>query len=261
MVTYDGENQNRLRNCLQSISEQTMLADEMILVLDGRLRSELRDIIDQFSKKLKIQIVQSKKQGLAKCLNEGIKHITYDIVVRCDSDDINLNTRFQKQVEWIEESGADLVSNGIQEFDDIGIQQKSRLLKEGPISKNNFFPIFRNPVNHNCCCFKKTSVINSGCYPDGRMEDYRLWLQMINNNMVLKHSNEILLKAYAGSISNRRIGRDYLAAEIDLFLLKLKIYPIIKIPIILATLVLRCFVRLPLINNVLPKLYRYFLRK
>ena len=76
MVTYDGENQNRLRNCLQSISEQTMLADEMILVLDGRLRSELRDIIDQFSKKLKIQIVQSKKQGLAKCLNEGINHIT-----------------------------------------------------------------------------------------------------------------------------------------------------------------------------------------
>jgi amylovoran biosynthesis glycosyltransferase AmsE len=260
MVTYNGEDSARLQNCLQSIHEQTMRPSEIVLVFDGSLRNELERIVSHFTQLLKIKIIRSKKQGLAKCLNEGLSHVAHDIVIRCDSDDINLKARFENQIRMMINSRLDLVSNGTHEFDEKGIKQKSRLLDEGFITLNSSFSIYRNPVNHNCCCFRRNAVLSSGGYPSGRMEDYRLWLNMLKDKKRLFHSNEILLEAYAGSISNRRIGKDYLSAEVDLFFLKLRIFSLNKSPIIFMTFLMRCFVRLPLINNVLPWLYRNVLR-
>ena len=116
MVTYDGEHENRLNKCLESIERQTLRPDETIICLDGKVREGLKNVIKKYMKNIRIKIIQNEKSSLANNLNIGLKNCKYDFVVRCDSDDVSYPIRFKEQIYLLNEFGYDVVSANLIEI-------------------------------------------------------------------------------------------------------------------------------------------------
>ena len=112
LSVYNKENPLFLKKSLDSVFSQTRKADEVVLVEDGPLTTELDAVIEQFVKDeptLKL-VVLKKNQGLGRALNAGMKECTYNYVARMDTDDVCYPNRFEKQMAYIDEHpGVDLL--------------------------------------------------------------------------------------------------------------------------------------------------------
>ena len=112
---YHKESPLFLRQSLTSIFTQTLLPIEVVLVEDGPLTDELYVIIEESTirhPELKVVSLPSN-QGLGKALNEGLKHCSYDLVARMDTDDIAKPDRFEKQMAvFLEHPEIDVVGGG-----------------------------------------------------------------------------------------------------------------------------------------------------
>jgi glycosyltransferase involved in cell wall biosynthesis len=214
MVTYDGENEGRLYNCLNSIVAQTLQPNEVILCLDGKIRPQLTNTINNFREKLPLKVFQNTKIGLAKNLNYGLNQCSNDLIIRCDSDDINLPDRFATQVLLMVENENISVSStyAIEELHD---RRRLKTVPKGFVRKNSVRPFFKNPINHHSCILRKSAVQRFG-YTKGRMEDYRLWMNMLSAGHVFYNITNVHVIASADGLTKRRNGSDFRAAELEL---------------------------------------------
>ncbi len=225
---YYKESPIHFTQALKSILEQTLQPTEIILIKDGILTSELEEVIVQFQKKYPIiySINLSTNQGLGKALNEGLKHCTYDIVARMDTDDIALPDRFEKQVYFMENHPEiDACSAWIDEFIDTPNNIISRrTLPETPEELYKFGKS-RNPLNHPAVMFRKSAVIKAGGYQHFPLfEDYYLWVRMIMNGAKLYNLQEPLLYFRSSTeMYKRRGGLKYALTEIKFQILLHKI--------------------------------------
>ena len=107
---YQGEKPRNLRVALQSLLNQS-LAVPVVLVIDGPISSELRDVVKQFANQIYRIIELPENVGLGPALNEGIKIIDneFDYLIRFDTDDINASQRFETLIGAIERSRACLL--------------------------------------------------------------------------------------------------------------------------------------------------------
>jgi glycosyltransferase involved in cell wall biosynthesis len=119
--------------------------------------------------------------GLGQALNEGMKHCTYDYVMRMDTDDICQPTRFELQSVFMElNPDIDISGSCIREF----IGDKNNIVSERkvPLTDKEIkkFARHKNPFNHMTVIFKKSSVQSVGGYQHHYlMEDYNLWLRLL----------------------------------------------------------------------------------
>ena len=90
LSVYRKEQPAYLRQSLDSIFTQTLLPDEVVLVKDGPLTDALDEVAEDYCRKYPvIRVVPlSENQGLGRALNEGLKHCSYDLVTRMDTDDV-----------------------------------------------------------------------------------------------------------------------------------------------------------------------------
>lgn len=127
---YFKEKPEYLAACLLSLVNQTLKADEVILVEDGPISSALIAEIEKYRDVLNIVSVPlSENVGLARALNDGLKYCSHDLVARMDTDDIALPDRFEKQVAFMQSSPDIAASSGfIEEFNDLGDVLSQRVL-------------------------------------------------------------------------------------------------------------------------------------
>ena len=87
---YYKESPMALRESLDSIFSQTLIPNEVVIVKDGPLTDELENVLVEYVGKYDIiKIVPLEKNvGLGAALNEGMKHCSYDLIARMDTDDI-----------------------------------------------------------------------------------------------------------------------------------------------------------------------------
>ena len=100
--------------------ESVFLPTEVILVEDGPLSEELHAVVKEFMDRyLELKVIPLvENQGLGKALNEGLKHCSYDIVARMDTDDVAKPDRFEKQLAIFQEHPeVDVVGAWIDEFE------------------------------------------------------------------------------------------------------------------------------------------------
>ena len=65
------------------------------MVCDGPLTDELDAVIEKHSTQSALKIVRlESNKGITSALNIGLSHTTTNIIVRCDSDDVNDRDRF-----------------------------------------------------------------------------------------------------------------------------------------------------------------------
>lgn len=214
-----------LQESLESIFRQTRLPDEVVLVEDGPLTPELDKVVTRFEKEhpaLKV-IALEKNGGLGNALREGLKHCSYELVARMDTDDISKPERFAKQVAFLKQHpNVDVVGAWIDEFQgDISHVLSTRKLPE--TSKEIFaFGKKRNPINHPVVMFRKKAVEAAGGYlPFYLFEDYYLWVRMLLNGATFYNIQESLLYfRFSQKMFKRRGGLKYACVEIS-FLWKL----------------------------------------
>lgn len=85
--------ENYLKECLESVVNQTILFDEVILINDGSLDNS-GQICEQYCKKYSyFQLINQENQGLGAARNRGMSFLKSDYFIFLDSDDcIDLRT-------------------------------------------------------------------------------------------------------------------------------------------------------------------------
>ena len=108
LSVYKNDNPSYLDQCLDSIAKQTIPADETIIVVEGEIKIELKNIISNYSDKiqqLKVYFIEDQKgplsYGLPSSLNYGLANSEVDYIVRIDSDDINCSSRIEETSNFL----------------------------------------------------------------------------------------------------------------------------------------------------------------
>lgn len=222
MSLYFKENPQFLREALQSLAAQTRQADEVVLVFDGKITSELEQEVQNFAEILPLVIVRlEQNQGLGKALNHGLTHCSHEWVFRMDTDDICVPERFEKQLDFIEKNPDTVIFGGqIAEFgtDVSDIVSYRRV----PTSHESIlkFTQKRCPFNHMTVAYQKSAVLEVGGYQD-LQEDYYLWIKLVALGKKVANLPEVLVYARVGNgMVGRRRGLAQAKAEWRLFKLK-----------------------------------------
>lgn len=209
---YYKEQPQYLVLALNSIFNQSVLPDEVILVKDGPLTEELNNIILEFCKNYaQITVVPlDTNVGLGKALNEGLKHCSNNLIARMDTDDIAKYNRFEKQLAVFEKyPNIDICSAWIEEFE--GNTDNILSVRKLPEMHDDIirFAKHRCPINHPVVMYKKDCVTKVGGY-EGFPEDYRLWIKMIMNGAIFYNLQECLLSfRFSRDMIKRRGGWKY----------------------------------------------------
>lgn len=223
MSVYEKEKAMYLRQAMDSIWCQTIPTDDFVLVCDGPLNSELDTVINKMQARhpKELVVVRLKKNGgLGNALNIGIKECKHKLVARMDSDDISRPDRCERQLKvFHNHQNVSVVSGIVEEFaTSIDRIEARRVLPE----KHNEILLFakkRNPFNHPCVMYKKAAVEAAGGYQDFYLlEDYYLWIRMLQNGNIGYNLQEPLLWMRAGSdMYKRRAGWKYAQSQKALF--------------------------------------------
>jgi glycosyltransferase involved in cell wall biosynthesis len=216
MAVYKGDNHCRFSRAIDSVFQNSLKPDQMILVVDGAVSEEIESVIQHAVKENGLKVVRLQhNQGLAKALNEGLKFVQTEWIARADADDINMPDRFACQHQIIlANPDLDLVGGAIEEVEEDGRLIAFRRVPETLSEIRNWIPR-RNPFNH-MTVLARTSVVRSvGGYPDlYRKEDYGLWARIIAGGGKCMNSNAILVRASAGKkMYGRRGGLGYVKSE------------------------------------------------
>jgi glycosyltransferase involved in cell wall biosynthesis len=118
MSLYYKETAHNLEQCLESLANQTLPADEIVVVKDGTLTYALEKALLEWQEKLPLKIIgYTENKGLAYALNYGLQYCSHELVARMDSDDICMPDRFKKQVKYLEmNKDAVIVGTSLLEF-------------------------------------------------------------------------------------------------------------------------------------------------
>lgn len=185
MSVYKKDNPEFLKLALLSIYEnQTRKPDEIVLVMDGPLSDDLYNVLNKFisDKNEFVKLIRlEKNMGLGDALRIGTQYCKGDYIFRMDSDDISDSSRFEKQINYLENHPeVDILGSSISEFE-FSLDEKMRKR----ICHTNHNEIvkmskYRNPMNHVSICMKKSALEKAGGYEKLLLlEDYYLWLKMI----------------------------------------------------------------------------------
>lgn len=198
MSIYKNEKPEYFVTSIESMINQTLKPDEIVIVKDGELTEQLDKIIIEFSCKYPklFNIVALKSNvGLGKALNEGIKACRNELVARMDTDDISIKERCELQLnEFENNSKLSIVGTFIDEFYDEPTNIVSSRVVPSEYEDILKFSKRRNPFNHPTVMYKKSDVIKCGGYRDYRRnQDFDLFVRMLNCGCIAKNINKSLL--------------------------------------------------------------------
>lgn len=195
---YSKEKPEYLTLSLDSMINQTIKPNEIVIVEDGPLTQELENIIERYQSKNKdlFTIVKlEKNMGLGLALNEGLKVVRNELVARMDGDDICLNNRCEEQLKMFDnDEELDIVGTMVDEFSG----DPSNIISARIVPTNNSeiakFARRRSPFNHPTVMYKKSKVLENGGYSDlRRNQDVDLFGRMIFNGCKCANINKSLL--------------------------------------------------------------------
>lgn len=181
---YHKEKPEFFDKALESIYNQTVQADEWVIVKDGPISQELQDVIDKYKNYDGVVIKEiplEENKGLGIALSYGVPECSYELIARMDTDDIAVPNRFELQLaEFRNDPDLDLCGGQIIEFEtdpDVPVAERRVPLTQDEIVK---FQKRRSAFNHMTVMFRKSRVLEAGNYKDcPLMEDDMLWVDMI----------------------------------------------------------------------------------
>lgn len=202
MSVYKNDKPEQLDVALDSIINQTLPPNEIIVVVDGPVPDESVKVLEnkkEVCSELKV-FYQKENQGLGAVLRIAVANAQYDYLARMDSDDIALPYRFELQMnEFRKDSKLSLVGGMITEFVDTPDNIISKRILPCSDADIKQFMKSRCGVNHMTVIMKKEDLLKAGNYqPDFRQEDYYLWARMILAGCTFKNIPEVVVNVRSG---------------------------------------------------------------
>ena len=203
---------------LESVTiKQTIMPDEIVLVVDGPVSGEIDDVIDKYSLICAMKVIRLKENGgLGNALRIATENSSYSMIARMDSDDISVPDRFEQQLRFfLQNKDVDIVGGNIAEF--IGEETNIVATRSVPTSNGAIREYMKRrcAMNHVSVMFKKNAVMQAGGYLDWfHNEDYYLWIRMWLNNTVFANTGTNLVNVRVGEdMYARRGGLKYYKSE------------------------------------------------
>ncbi|MCI9561894.1 MAG: glycosyltransferase [Clostridia bacterium] len=223
LSVYCKEKPNFLAQSLDSMFNQSVAPEEVVIVEDGPLTEGLYSVLNKYSEMYPDsfkRVVNQTNMGLGKALNRGLAVCKNELIARMDTDDISKPERCEKQLQmFLENPDLDVVGTNIAEF--IDNSQVVCSVREVPSAHEEICEFLKKrcPFNHMTVMFKKASVISADGYLDWHFnEDYYLWVRMFLNGSRFANINENLVSVRVGKdMFARRGGYKYYKSEKNLF--------------------------------------------
>lgn len=219
MSIYKNEKPEYLRESLESILQNTVCPDEIVMVKDGPLTSELEAVLDEYQRKTGLFhfVIHSKNLGLGLALRDGLVECRNELVARMDTDDICCGDRFEKQLSFLNDNpDIAVVGSYMDEFQQDVSHPYSVIILPTDDKAIRRFAKRRNPLKHPTVMFRKTAVIQSGNYRHFLwIEDYDLCIRMLLAGYKMANIPEILVHCRADvKLYGRRGGLKYLKQDL-----------------------------------------------
>ncbi|MEZ9042786.1 MULTISPECIES: glycosyltransferase [unclassified Vibrio] len=233
MCVWKGDDTELFTIASNSILSQSLLPNQIVLVVDGEVDDELNSKISCFEDEATILGItftlfrfennvghgSARRKSLDLCLN--------DYVAICDADDLNVDIRFEKQMRFMENNPVISVVGGyIEEYSDFSSPLVKPLKRTVPTESEQIaeYSKTRCPMNQMSVMFKKEDIQAVGGYRDFyHNEDYYLWCRLLLAGKNMANIPEVLVKAAVSSATyERRGGKSYFVSEmkIQLFMLR-----------------------------------------
>lgn len=181
MGVYNCKDFKMLKKSIESICNQTFKDWEFIICDDGSSDNRTLDELQNYPElDSRIKIISYKEnKGLSYALNECMKHASGEFIARQDDDDISHETRFEKQIAFLEENSEyAFVSCAANVFDSNGIYGEYRVTDK-PTAKSF---LWNNPFIHPATVFRRNVLEKTGGYRVAkvtrRCEDYDLFMTL-----------------------------------------------------------------------------------
>ena len=264
MCLYQGDRADWFSSAVDSILNQTLKPNEVVLVVDGPIPQELESVVAEYEKLDIFKVVRLEvNQGHGNARRIGLQNCTYELIALMDADDISIPNRFEKQIRYLQKNiDVDIVGGNIAEF----INEPKNI-----VAYRNVYPKdedikhhLRNrcPMNLVTVMFKKTSIQSVGGFMDWYCEeDYYLWIRMYLAKMKFANINDVLVNVRVGEeMYRRRGGWRYFRSEAKLqkYMYKNKI---ITWGTYIANITKRFIVQVLLPNRIRGWVFKKFARK
>ena len=237
MATAAGDSPGFLDQAVQSVLHQSYRDLELIIISDGELDSEKREYLEKVQRKDKRVFLLStdRRVGPAGARNLGISQANGEFIAIMDADDISVEDRLKKQLEFIRASGADLVGSAYFEIDAAGALVGEKNMPQRHTDVLRTASLF-SPVN-GPTVFARSEVLRNHRY-DERFrfgEDYRLWVTLLRNGYKIENMSEKLLYFRKGpSFYTDRRGASKAFSDLLNKLYAMKLVPVYKYPHVFA---------------------------
>ena len=196
IAVYRNDQPDWFYQSIESILNQTIPSNDIIIVVDGPIPPPLEQVIDIYDR-LYSEITVKKlaeNQGAGPARNVGIKLAKNHLIAIQDADDISAPERFALELaEFNKNSRLALVGGQLAEFENDNPKNVVSY-RHVPLTYPEIreFARRRMPVNNPTVMFKKTIIRKNGYYGNSnRSEDYFLIAKLIKNNHLILNVPEI----------------------------------------------------------------------
>ena len=198
IMSIYSEKEEWIKESIDSILNQTFSDFEFIIINDNPNRDKNKSLLAEYTQidNRIIIITNEENIGLTKSLNKGLRIAKGKYIARMDADDISLPTRFQKQVDFLDNNPEYIVcGTNISYFGDTKMFLYSDWIKlDNDAIKAQL--IFNSCFAHPTVMIRKNILLNHNIFYDEnykQAQDYRLWEELYNFGKY-KNLEEKLLK-------------------------------------------------------------------
>ena len=218
---YKNEKVEYFIQAMDSLFNQTVIPDQIVLVRDGQVYRELQIALDKYVvnyTSIVTYVPLEQNGGLGNALRVGLTYCRNEYVARMDTDDISVGNRFEKQIEFLTANpNVDIVGGNISEF----IDSEDNIVDYRIVpQKHDDIATYlksRSPFNHVTVMFKKSIVEQAGSYESFYLfEDWYLWVRMYLTGARFANINDVLVNVRVFDMANRRGGIKYYKSCINL---------------------------------------------
>ncbi len=229
MCVYGKDNPDWFREAADSLLNQSVPADEIVLIVDGPVPEALGAVIGEYESTGAMRVIRlPENRGHGEARRIGLASCTHEIVALMDADDIALPDRFEKQIAALEKDPTlSIVGGKIAEF--IGTEDNVIGCRTVPCAHGDICTYMKRrcPFNQVTVMFRKSHAEEAGGYLDWYCdEDYYLWARMYLAGMRFENLPDTLVHVRVNPDTYcRRGGRKYFVSEAKLqgYMLKNKI--------------------------------------
>ena len=220
MCVYGRDNARWFETAIESVLNQTLPPNEIVLVVDGPVPHDLNAVIFKLEENDTFKVIRLEtNQGHGIARKTGLDNCTNELVAIMDADDICTRNRFEKQIEAFQNyPDSDIVGGMITEFIDTPDNVVGKRIVPLEDSEIKEYMQRRCPMNLVTVMFKKSSIEKVGGFIDWYCEeDYYLWLRMALANMKFRNVDDVLVNVRVGKeMYQRRGGVKYFKSEAKL---------------------------------------------